>query len=569
MSWLLTIFSLADSLTSYSEKWQEYLGGNLAKVTLVFLIAYALSLVLRRASAAVRHLIWVLAICSVLILPLLSLVLPAWEVPILPDAQAETTAAVTETPMPPATLKPPRVESKSPLQPHPPPPHSSNERLFVWALLVWAAGLLIVVGRLAVGLMRVRQAARSLHRIENGDWNVLLHDLTRQLGLGRPVTLLKSDRAYMPMTWGILRPVILLPNNAEKWSGERRRVVLSHELAHIARLDFLTQLMAQIASAIFWFHPLVWLAAGQLRKESERACDDQVLSFGTNPSDYGGHLVELARSLRSPKETWSIAIPMARSTRLERRVMAVLDPKRHRQALAQSTVKLIALAVAITILPIAALQGSAERRTGTVSGKVYDPSGAVIPAAVVTVTNLETQDKLTVRTSDAGVFEFPAIRAGSYLIEVSAAKFGSFQGRSQPLNAGKNWRMDVILHPGLVVESVVVTAESPQTGPATQRRVPRRIRVGGHVLAAKLLSLEKPNYPEDAKKSGKEGTVFLNAVISGEGKVVSLRVVNEPDPQLAKAALDAVKQWRYRPTLLNGQPIEVVSTITVNFTLEK
>ena len=569
MSLLISTFGLTGSLLEYSGEWLAFLGSALVKVTLVLAAAYALSLALRRASAAARHLIWASAICSMLTLPLLSLLVPAWQVSYLPNIPAPYASKAGTKEIPTVAPRAPGLKSSTAPQPQSPTPSPAHRGLYSWALLIWGTGMVIVYTRLFVGLLRLRRTARKSNRIEQSEWNDLLSELAGRVGVSRTVTLLKSDHASMPVTWGIRRPVLLLPKNADEWSIERRRIVLLHELAHVARQDWLTQLLAQIACGVYWFHPLAWIAAGHLRKESERACDDQVLSLGTNPSDYGGHLVELARSLRSPKQTWSVAIAMARSSDLERRVMAVLDPKRYRQALARSTVKLAALAVVVVILPLAALQGSAEKKTGTISGKVYDPSGAVIPAAVVTVTNLETQDKLTLRTSDAGEFEFQAIRAGSYLIEVSAAKFGSFQGRSQPLNAGKNWRMDVILQPGLVVESVVVTAESPQTGPATPRRVPRRIRVGGHVLAAKLLSLEKPNYPEDAKKLGKEGTVFLNAVISGEGKVVSLRVVNEPDPQLAKAALDAVKLWRYRPTLLNGEPVEVISTIKVNFRLEK
>jgi TonB family protein len=99
---------------------------------------------------------------------------------------------------------------------------------------------------------------------------------------------------------------------------------------------------------------------------------------------------------------------------------------------------------------------------------------------------------------------------------------------------------------------------------------PRRIRIGGNVQATKLISQVKPIYPENAQRSGIEGTVLLHAVIATDGSLLSIGVTNTlADPELAAAAIDAVKQWHYQPTLLNGQPMEVVTTISVNFRLQK
>jgi TonB family protein len=104
--------------------------------------------------------------------------------------------------------------------------------------------------------------------------------------------------------------------------------------------------------------------------------------------------------------------------------------------------------------------------------------------------------------------------------------------------------------------------------PAPPSAAPHRTRVGGNVVPAKLVYQAKPEYPDDAKSRGVEGDVVLLAVISKEGAVLSLTSVASPDPQLSGAAMKAVKQWRYQPSLLNGEPVETATAITVNFQLE-
>ena len=126
----------------------------------------------------------------------------------------------------------------------------------------------------------MRRLARDAEPISDAVWTDLLRDLAAKLGLMRRILLLRSARAVMPMTWGWIRPVVLLPAEADSWGIDRRRVVLLHELAHVKRLDCLTQAIARAACAVYWFHPLAWVAARRMRVERERACDDVVLLAG-------------------------------------------------------------------------------------------------------------------------------------------------------------------------------------------------------------------------------------------------------------------------------------------------
>jgi len=125
----------------------------------------------------------------------------------------------------------------------------------------------------------------------------LADELRRSYAIASSVRLLQSNHSSLLVTWGWSRPRILLPAAARDWSDDRIRVVLAHELAHIARGDWGFQLAAEVLRILYWFNPLLWTACRRLRLESERACDDAVLARGTEAPDYATHLLALARSL--------------------------------------------------------------------------------------------------------------------------------------------------------------------------------------------------------------------------------------------------------------------------------
>ena len=143
--------------------------------------------------------------------------------------------------------------------------------------LLWLAGALLVLIPALIGQARLRGWREVRGRPDEPAWSALMDEALRAVGITRPVVLLISERIAMPMTWGCLRPHVLMLVGAADWSVERQRAVLLHELAHVRRADCLTQMLAQLACAVLWFHPLVWIAAHQLRTERERACDDVVL----------------------------------------------------------------------------------------------------------------------------------------------------------------------------------------------------------------------------------------------------------------------------------------------------
>ncbi len=206
-------------------------------------------------------------------------------------------------------------------------------------------------------------------------------------------------------------------------------------------------------------------------------------------------------------------------------------------------------------------------QTGSISGEVVDASGARVPRAMVSAINEQTDRKQTTTANDAGEFSFSSLPPGRYRVEAVSVGFAVYRGKEFELGSGASARLQVILQPGSVMQSIVVTAKGTPQAIRVSDSAPKRIRVGGNVEAAKMIYAPKPQYPESARAKGIDGVVMLQAVIATDGVPLSLSVLSSPDPELSSAAMDAVRQWRYQPTLLNGVPVEVVTTIAVRFHL--
>jgi carboxyl-terminal processing protease len=219
---------------------------------------------------------------------------------------------------------------------------------------VWLTGVLLAALPLAVGAASLARLRAHACRVEDGPMADLLRQLTAAQGLRRHVLLLQSDRRSMPMTWGLLRPVILLPRGAETWPPERLCVVLQHELAHVCRWDCLTQLLAHVVRALHWFNPLAWLAVARMRVEQERACDDAVLAAGAVAPDYAEHLLSVTTGLPASRFVTPVALAMGRAQQIESRLVAILDPGRERRPPSHRTAAVVAVAALALLVPLAA-----------------------------------------------------------------------------------------------------------------------------------------------------------------------------------------------------------------------
>lgn len=401
--------------------WLALLLALSVKGALILVTAAIITFFLRRAAAASRHLVWGMALASLLALPLLSAALPAWQWPVVPDGflayessslsitPAPAAAAVEKTapaayaaPQSPASglAKPDRrtrdtvgakeateapslagllvAAAKSNVA-HKADSSRSLSGWVQWATAGWLIGIMLIVVHLLVGSLRIWQFTRRAEPVRDAEWLRLVDNLSRRIALTQTVDLRRSARVTMPMACGLLRSAILLPADADDWSRQRREVVLLHELAHVKRRDCLTQLFAQAACAIYWFNPLVWLAARRLRIERERACDDQVLDAGAKASDYADHLLDIARSMGATPTALVAAVAIARRSQLEGRLLAILDPRLRRRALNRSRIIFIALVLLCLVLPLAMLRPAANAQTKR--GRAAAPKPPAAPQA--------------------------------------------------------------------------------------------------------------------------------------------------------------------------------------------
>ena len=274
-----------------------------AKAAVLLLVATIAAIVARRASAAVRHRMWCVTFASLVLLPLFCVTLPRWNVAVLPAPESRRAAlenakgtANPRTANSPAQnvaadgpngsegmeREPPKettltevkavASTRASAEPQTPDAPAPQTGAVVWAALLSRSGLPERPRPGSAGDRNRDRApglVRSCRPIPDDGWTELLTESQAKLRLRRSVSLLQSEAAIIPMTCGVLRPIVLLPAFSADWSPERRRCVLLHELAHVKRLDVLFQMVATVACSFYWFNPLIWYALGRLRVERE------------------------------------------------------------------------------------------------------------------------------------------------------------------------------------------------------------------------------------------------------------------------------------------------------------
>jgi TonB family protein len=537
------------------------LADALIRSVLVLLTGFAAIFVLRHRSAALRH--WILAatIASAALAPPLAWVLPAWPATAVqtPSAFVFEPAPATEISADPVAAAPRVADSVAT------GPALSTRSIPVG--LIWAVGFAMGAGALLVHLFRLARISARAPRVTNASWLRIVEEVRRQYGIRQNVRVLQTASPDLLATWGLFRPCILVPPGATRWDEDVIRVVVCHELAHVRRNDWAVQIAADIVRRVYWFQPLMWIACRMLRRESEQACDDVVLGTGVEAPTYASHLLQLARAGRSSTYGWVAAVPMARPSTLERRIAAMLNSARNRRALSSRALVVSTIALSLATFSAAAFHAEQARST-QLTGTIYDRSGAVLPGVAVTLTG-DSAAKAEATTDASGRFQLPAAAGVKYVLEASLPGFNAFRQELELTNTS-DWDRAITLQVGRLSETVTVSAKrEPATQPLPGAPKPTPVRVGGNIKAPTKVVNVNPVFPASMRTAGRAGVVPLDALIGTDGSVVFVRVVSaNVHPDFADAATEAVRQWKFTPTLLNGKPVEVLMTVTINFALE-
>jgi beta-lactamase regulating signal transducer with metallopeptidase domain len=355
----------------------------------------------QRSGASARHLVWLCALGALLLMPIASLIMPAINPPVIPPlpslAKTQSVAPAASEPhkirdaptaesFPPASIKettvakvdkPTLLSQSSPMQ----------VKSGIVLGIIWLAGTILLAARLLLSLAAVRGESRRAYALFAPSATIVR--AREKIGVAKAVSLRiaqgKTVLPPVPMTLGVFRPAILLPVSASSWSEDLLYAVLCHEMAHIRRRDWLWQLGAELTIALYWWNPFVWIAARNLRSESEECCDDLVIASGMPPSEYASHLVRIVEALRQTRRSSRVltAVSMAEQPEISRRVEAVLQENKRRQALSRKTIAASVLLVFAIYLPFAALRQAS--RAEMVGYRAFFPGVRSVSAEVSSV----------------------------------------------------------------------------------------------------------------------------------------------------------------------------------------
>jgi TonB family protein len=523
-------------LTDAANHWARQLWPISLQVAILVALVYALGLCLRRFPARYRYLLWLvvlvrLAVPAALWSPLGIGQYPERFVSALlqwvkqPDGQHPAGSPASESKAEPA-----RTDATAPEDPQiAMPAANSTYQTVSRVCLAWLSGVLFLGGIIGARVIQVRRSAGTCHPVDRPGLIDLVRRLAAEVGLKREIKLLQAEppgRLPIPAVHGVLRPVIVLPvSMAAAWDLDALEPVLLHELVHIKRRDCLINTAQIVLQVVYFFHPLVWLANSAIRRERELACDDEVVrrSGGVSTS-YVRSMMQVAETVAHQPHRQLLGMAMAENaSNLGRRIRRMMH-SRYRVSEKYALAYLFMVLVAGIFCVAVSAQGW-ERAAATHQEII---TAAVEAPAILNPTDTRAQD------------------------------------RKEPERKGTE--VSISKPEAAAAPAAIVPENAP---PKSQERPPQvePIRVGNAVQESKLIDRAAPIMPKAALDSRTVGMVMLEAIIDEAGVPVSIRVVLGANSLFEEAAMNAVRQWRYSPTLLNGQPVPVQTNVVLGFGL--
>jgi TonB family protein len=550
---------------------------TVARVTIVMALAFIGTRLARRSRAAVRHVLLTVAFGALLVLPAASVIVPAVRIAVPIVAQARTGSpssarGIDAIPFAGMNVTPATSHSLSPS------PAS------LW-LMGWIVGAALFLLPMILGLRQVRLLRRTGSPWPHGQ--SVVEGLALDAGVRRRVEVLLHEAVPGPMTCGVVHPAVVLPVDAQKWDAEDLNRAIVHELEHVRRGDWIGHCLARAVCAAYWFHPLVWIAWRRLALEAERSCDDAVLGI-SEAIAYADQLVAVAQGLSLAAKTATVKSPllaMASHADLATRVGAVLDSRQRRGRVGVIPVALACAAAAVIVLTLSPIRMVAAPQSPGVATRAmaHFLANEMLVIVDVTVSDRNGRNIEGLRAGDFAVteddveqtiriFEFQNLDARPPATPDPVSSYyilGYYTTNSRANGTFRRIRVtgkaDTIAK--LDYRSGYYARSSGDANPGGTGHGDIDNKIGVDATPPVVLYRKDPEYSEEARKAKYSGTVVLSVEVDASGRVADTKVIRSLGLGLDEKAMEAVRQWRFRPGMKDGMPVTVVSEVEVNFRL--
>jgi len=549
---------LPPSLESLQAWLLTYALNALWQVPLVFAAAWIAARASRRAGPAFHHALWTTALFAEVLLPTCS-------------AQPFQTALHWL-----ASLRRTNVPQTARITIMMGTPHAAAgfhfpPALLATAALLYLATLAFFAIRLAIGLHQTAFLRRRAQPLDLTGHARQSYHRYAQLFAVPHACVASSTEIASPITLGIRRPTLLLPAHLDTTLlSEDLDAVLAHEFAHIRRRDFAKNLLYQLLSLPIAFHPFAWLTRSRMSETRELICDDLAANAVAGRQRYARSLLRLATQFA--QHPHAVPAPHAIGifdahpfNNFERRVMSLTNHSIELKGAAR---------YATTALSVALIGGAC---TSALAFRQQVAAPQTQTTTAPTTVNIGTPPSDQGAPSTVNLAApAPDLKNAPSVVNIGPAPTGN--GPSTVILAvprptvgepAPSIKVDIAdaASPNPVVKVLAnVVVEPVQTN--IQANIVSTVQIRPDDMTVNRDKYVEPVYPPDAKAAGIQGSVVLDAVIGKDGSISSLKLVSGP-PELTKSAWEAVKQWTYKPYLLNGNPVAVETTITVNFALAK
>ena len=297
------------------------------KCIALLLITALIQPCLHKLSSNSKHQFWLALLVIIALMPVFSLVVPPGFLPLkIQSAVSPRALRILDAVLPRYNELGGQVQSASGMSMSA-SVRQSQIRMFTWeavCVMFWLTGTIYFLARVIIGKFGIKRMRNDTRTIEDKSIMKTLAIVLKEFKIRRNVQVLTSCTCRVPFTYGTFKPIILLPPGAASWPVERLRSVLIHELAHVKRLDSLTQQFARIVYAFFWFVPMAWIAYRNLHIEQEKSCDEYAVDSGIEAERYARHILNVVRFARGRLLLTGIYFSRGKRKMLEKRILHLL-----------------------------------------------------------------------------------------------------------------------------------------------------------------------------------------------------------------------------------------------------